>query len=103
MPHEDDPTQGKDRPVLVIGYDGGDGGRLLGVPLSSQDRTDRRDAHEWVSVGTGGWDRDGRESFADASRVLRFDPHDVRREGAALPRDRFDDVVATARALGHLP
>jgi hypothetical protein len=30
------------------------------------------------------------------------DPGDVRREGAALPRDRFDAVVAKARQLGHL-
>lgn len=103
VPYEDDPSQGKDRPVLVVGYDGGDGGRLLAVPLSSKDPARKRDAHEWVPVGTGGWDRDRRESFANADRVLRFDPGDVRREGAALPRERFDDVVTTARALGRLP
>ena len=102
MPYEDDPAQGKDRPVLVIGYDGGDEGRLLAVPLSSRDPSRKRDADEWVEVGTGGWDRDQRPSFANADRVLRFDPSGVRREGAALPRARFDAVVAKAHQLGNL-
>ena len=102
VPYEDDPARGKDRPVLVIGSDGGDEGRLLAVPLSSRDPSRKRDADEWVEVGTGGWDRDERPSFANADRVLRFDPGDVRREGAALPRARFDAVVAKARQLGNL-
>ncbi|MEZ5181407.1 MAG: type II toxin-antitoxin system PemK/MazF family toxin [Acidimicrobiales bacterium] len=94
--YEDDPSQGKDRPVLVIGWDGP---TLAVVPLSSKDHTDRRDAHEWVPVGSGGWDRSGRPSFADASRLLRVAPAAVRREGAALDRRRFDEVVARVRAL----
>jgi hypothetical protein len=103
VPYEDDAGQGKDRPLLVVGYDGGGGGRLLAVPLSSKDHARKRDADEWVSVGSGGWDDDLRESFANADRVLRYDPRDVRREGAALPRARFDAVVAKARELGRLP
>jgi mRNA-degrading endonuclease toxin of MazEF toxin-antitoxin module len=103
VPYEDDASQGKDRPVLVVGYDGGNGGRLLAVPLSSKGHAHKRDAEEWVSVGSGGWDSERRESFANADRVLRYDPRDVRREGAALPRARFDAVVAKARQLGRLP
>lgn len=89
VPYEDDPSQGKDRPVLLLGWEGT---RLVGVPLSSKDHAGRDDAHEWVPVGRGGWDRSGRESFADASRLLRIDEPAVRREGAALDRDRFDAV-----------
>lgn len=102
VPYEDDPKQGKDRPVLVIGYDGDGGHRLLAVPLSSKDPSGKRDADEWVEVGTGGWDREQRPSFANADRVLRYAAADVRREGAALPRDRFDAVVAKVRQLGNL-
>jgi hypothetical protein len=106
VPYEDDPSRGKDRPVLVIGYGpgrrAGEGERLLAVPLSSKDPSAKRDAHEWVDVGTGGWDRDRRVSFANADRVLRYDPGAVRREGAALPRTRFEAVVARVRALGRL-
>lgn len=103
VPYEDDPTMGKDRPVLVIGYADSAGKRLLAVPLSSKNPEHKRDAHEWVSVGVGGWDRDQRESFANADRLLRYEAEEVRREGAALPRPRFDDVVAKVRTLGHLP
>lgn len=96
VPYEDDPSQGKDRPVLILGHDGA---QLAGVPLSSRDHGDRSDAHEWVEVGRGGWDRSGRVSYADAARLLRIDPADVRREGAALDRARFDEVVARVEAL----
>jgi len=98
VPYEDDPSQGKDRPVLVLGWDGP---LLAGVQLSSKDHGQRRDADEWVPVGTGGWDREGRPSYADAARLLRIDPAEVRREGAALSRERFDAVVARVEALHH--
>ncbi len=97
MPYEDDPTRGKDRPVLVIGRDGD---RLIAGPLSTKDPVHKYDANEWVEVGSGAWDGEGRESFANADRVLRYLPGDVRREGAALPKDRFDRVVAKVGELG---
>lgn len=96
VPYEDDPNQGKDRPVLVLGWDGP---KLAAVQLSSKDHSKRRDSHEWVPVGTGGWDRDGRPSYVDASRLLRLDPSSVRREGAALDRPRFDQVLARVEDL----
>lgn len=89
VPYEDDPSQGKDRPVVIIGRTGDD---LAGVQLTSRKRR-RRD---YVPVGTGGWDSRRRPSYAKVDRLLRIDPDDVRREGAILDRHRFDDVV------GHL-
>lgn len=96
VPYEDDPSQGKDRPVLVIGWDGP---KHAVVPLSSRDRTNGNDGHEWVPVGTGAWDRERRPSFADCSRLIRVAPSDVRREGSALDRGRFDEVVARVKKL----
>ena len=96
VPYEDDPDQGKDRPVLVVGYQDDE---LLAVPLSSKAPAAKRDADEWVEVGAGGWDREARPSFANADRVLAYRPGDVRQEGAALRRDRFDAVVAKVRRL----
>lgn len=96
VPYEDDPSQGKDRPVLILGRDGAE---LAGVQLSSKDHSDRRDAGEWVPVGTGGWDREARPSYADASRLLRIDPGAVRREGSALDEARFREVLARVTAL----
>ena len=87
VPYEEDPSQGKDRPVLVVGRLGH---RLVGVPLTS--RENPREAQ--VPVGTGPWDRAGRQSFAKVERLLEIDAHQVRREGAVLGRGRFDAVVA---------
>ena len=96
VPYEEDANQGKDRPVLIIGRDGE---RFAGVPLTSKDPAHRRDAGSRVPVGTGGWDRDRRPSWADADRLLRFAPSEIRREGSSIPRDRFDEVVARVRQL----
>jgi hypothetical protein len=96
VPFEEDPTQGKDRPVLVIGFDGSE---LAAVQLSSKDHSARRDAEDWIPVGRGPWDPQSRVSYADAARLLRLDAATVRREGAALDRDRFDQVLARVRTL----
>ena len=99
VPYEEDPAQGKDRPVLVIGLDGD---RLLALGLTSQDHDvdaeqESREGREWMDIGTGAWDREGRPSEVRLNRVLRLDPAGVRREGAALPRDVFDAVLEAAR------
>jgi hypothetical protein len=99
VPFEEGDGRGKDRPVLVVGRDGD---RLLALMLSSQDHDldaadEARHGRHWVDVGTGAWDRQGRPSEVRVDRVLRIDPADVRREGAALSRDRFDAVAAEVR------
>ena len=96
VPYEEDPSQGKDRPVLILGTEAG---RFVAVPLSSKDHTQRRDSYEWIEVGTGAWDADHRTSYANASRLLRVDSAAVRREGSALDRGRFDAVVAKVAEL----
>ena len=96
VPYEEDASQGKDRPVLVVGREGDrTGGHLLGLMLSSQDR--RADDPDWTTVGSGPWDRQGRDSYVRLDRVLEVPEHGIRREGAVLPRDRFDHVAAALR------
>jgi hypothetical protein len=95
VPFEEDPTQGKDRPVVVIGRDGGD---VLVVPLSSKSHEERPDGDEWIELGSGNWDDSGRTSFANVDRVLRIAADGIRREGAVLEQGRFDAVLAAARA-----
>ena len=99
VPYEDDPSQGKDRPVLLVGRDGDD---LLGLQLTSKDHD--RDAEDearfgrhWMDVGGGDWDRGHRASEVRLDRLLRLPASEVRREGAALGREVFDAVVAAAR------
>lgn len=91
--YEDDPTRGKDRPVLVVGRDRH---TLLGLMMSSQDH--HRDDPEWVGVGSGSWDYEGRQSWVRLDRVLDVPEEGIRREGAILARDRFDVVAARLRA-----
>jgi hypothetical protein len=96
VPFEEGDGRGKDRPVLVVGRDGG---ALLALMLSSQDHDldaadEARHGRYWLDIGTGAWDRQGRPSEVRVDRVLRIDPADVRREGAVLSRARFDEVAA---------
>lgn len=91
--YEEDPTQGKDRPVLVVGRDGS---TLLGLMLSSQSKHDGE--RDWVGLGAGSWDAEGRPSWVRLDRVLDVPEGGIRREGAVLPRDRFDRVAARLRS-----
>ena len=104
MPYEEDTTQGKDRPVLLLARDGAD---WLALMLSSQDHDldaadEARYGRHWMDVGAGGWDREGRPSEVRLDRLLRLPDDGVRREGAALDRARFDEVVAAAREFHDL-
>ncbi|MEZ5381989.1 MAG: type II toxin-antitoxin system PemK/MazF family toxin [Microthrixaceae bacterium] len=94
--YEDDPSQGKDRPVAVIGWDG----PVLGVVQLTSRHKDREDH---VAIGTGAWDRERRPSFAKIDRILRVQPSEVRREGAVLAEDRFTHLVKELRALHGWP
>jgi hypothetical protein len=91
--YEDDPSQGKDRPVLVVGRDRD---HLLGLMLSSQHERDGQ--HNWLALGAGAWDGEHRPSWIRLDRVLMVPEDGIRREGAILDRDRFGHVATTLRA-----
>jgi hypothetical protein len=106
VPYEDDASQGKDRPVLLIGRrPGGEAPgneQWLGLMLSSQDHdldADDEASHgrHWMDVGSGGWDREGRPSEVRLDRLLLLESDAVRREGAVLDAATFDAVLAEAR------
>jgi PemK-like, MazF-like toxin of type II toxin-antitoxin system len=91
--YEDDPTRGKDRPVLVVGRDRS---ILLGLMVSSQER--HAADPDWVGIGSGDWDYEGRQSWVRLDRVLDVPEEGIRREGAILRREIFDVVAARLRA-----
>jgi hypothetical protein len=98
VPYEDDPAQGKDRPVLLVGRRGE---QWLGLMLTSKDHD--RDAEDearygrhWMDVGTGGWDPEGRPSEVRLDRLLVLEESALRREGAALDKTTFDAVLVEA-------
>ena len=100
VPYDDDPGQGKDRPVLVLSRQ--PGGMLHCLQLSSQDHDldaadEARWGRYWMDVGTGAWDSSGRPSEVRLDRLLLLPEAEVRREGSALDRDVFEAVVVAAR------
>ena len=100
VPYEDNHGRGKDRPVLIVGRDGR---WLLGLMLTSADHDrdathETRHGREWIDIGAGPWDGRGRPSEVRVDRVLRVDPDRIRREGAVLDSERFEQVAAAVRA-----
>ena len=93
MPYEEDDGRGKDRPVLVVGREGRD---LVGLMLSSQ--SGRADDRNWIGIGSGSWDGEGRPSYVRLDRVIEVGEHEIRREGAVLDQSQFDRVAVELRA-----
>jgi hypothetical protein len=91
--YEDDPSRGKDRPVLVVGRDRR---VLLGLMVSSQEH--HAGDRDWVGIGSGAWDYEGRQSWVRLDRVLDVPEEGIRREGAILEREVFEVVAARLRA-----
>ncbi|MDR2255826.1 MAG: type II toxin-antitoxin system PemK/MazF family toxin [Arthrobacter sp.] len=94
VPYEEDHSQGKDRPVLIVERKGP---LLLALMLTSKDHTREHDP-DYLDVGTGAWDRQGRPSEAKLDRVLQLAASAVRREGAVLSRERFETVARALRS-----
>lgn len=88
VPFEEHDGRGKDRPVLVVAAV--PAGSVLAVQLTSRDHDGDPD---FVAVGSGGWDSEGRPSWVNLSRVLRVFPAGMRRESIGLERIAFDKVV----------
>ncbi|AIY00506.1 hypothetical protein ART_0907 [Arthrobacter sp. PAMC 25486] len=95
VPYEEDYSQGKDRPVLVVGKAGK---YLLALMMTTKDHSsDRRGDNDYIDIGPGSWDSQGRDSEVKLDRILQISPHDMRREGAILDKARFSSVAAGLR------
>lgn len=93
VPYEENDGRGKDRPVLVIGRQSTD--RVFAVRMTSRAHDGDRD---FLSIGTGAWDSQGRESWVDVELLYSVHEHGLRREAATLDRQRF---VRVASALSR--
>jgi hypothetical protein len=103
VPYEEDPSRGKDRPVLLIGRKEVDGVELwAGLMLTSKDHDrdaddEARHGRYWMDIGTGAWDTEHRPSEVRLDRLVVLQSDAIRREGSAVSREVFDRVVAEAR------
>ncbi|HEX8865938.1 MAG TPA: type II toxin-antitoxin system PemK/MazF family toxin [Lentzea sp.] len=90
VPFEEDASRGKDRPLLVVGRANGE---LVALMLSSKEPRD-----DYLELGAGAWDREGRPSYLRLDRVFALDSDDdIRREGAVLAPAAFGLVVDALR------
>ena len=94
VPFEEDPSVGKDRPLVLVGRALDVEGALVAFMLSSKDKTGR---DGWVGIGTGSWDGEHRPSWVRTDRILAIGENAVRREGAALDPGQFEAVITEAR------
>ncbi|MBS6619035.1 MAG: type II toxin-antitoxin system PemK/MazF family toxin [Varibaculum cambriense] len=104
VPYEEEDGRGKDRPVLVMAALAD---AVIGSQLTSKDHD--KDAEQearwgryWMDIGAGAWDSKGRESEARLDRLLLIPRREVRREGARLDRERFNQVAAAIRKQQRL-
>lgn len=89
VPYEENDGRGKDRPVLVIGRESAE--RVYAVRMTSKPHNGDRD---YLSIGSGAWDAQGRESWVDIEQLYSVHDRGLRREAAALDRRRYDRIAA---------
>lgn len=92
VPYDERDGRGKDRPVLVIAREDDD--RVLAVRLTSKSHEGDRD---YLSIGSGPWDSQGRPSWVDVEQIYRVHREGMRREASVLDIDRFTRVAAALR------
>lgn len=89
VPYQEDPSQGKDRPLLVIARHGSD--RAYALRLTSASHDGERD---YLAIGAGAWDSRGRASWVDIDQLYSVHNDGLRREAAALDPDTFQRVAS---------
>ncbi|MEX0151625.1 type II toxin-antitoxin system PemK/MazF family toxin [Microbacterium sp. LMI1-1-1.1] len=93
VPYEERDGRGKDRPVLVLGRR--DAAHSFAVRLTSKPHAGDAD---YLALGAGAWDPQGRPSWVDVEQVYVVPDAAMRREAAALDRQRFDRIAAALSA-----
>lgn len=91
VPYEERDGRGKDRPVVIVAAS--NAGDFLAVQLTSK----AHDGRDFVALGDGAWDAEGRPSWARIDRVFRVRAGGMRREATSLDARRYA-LVADALA-----
>lgn len=94
VPYVENDGRGKDRPVLIIARL--DSESWAACYLSTKQHRD------FVAVGTGSWDSQGRVSYLSPERVLRVTEQGMRRESTGVDRAHYDRAVQAIWAWHRL-
>ena len=89
VPYEENDGRGKDRPLLVIARASAD--QVYAVRMTSRSHDGDRD---YLSIGSGSWDSQGRESWVDIEQLYSVHEDGLRREAAALDQRLYGRVAA---------
>jgi len=92
VPYAEGDGRGKDRPVLVLAPHAQ--GRMYAVRLTG---TPHGGDPDYVALGSGPWDAQGRPSWVDIAQLFSVHPDGMRREAAALDVERFTRVAQALR------
>ncbi|MBZ8178353.1 hypothetical protein GP475_09000 [Corynebacterium poyangense] len=82
----------RERAILVVGRTRH---TILGLLISPNPDHDTEE--EWLDIGSGQWDSSGRQCWLRLDRVIEVNELDIRRQGAVLPRRRFERVANRLR------
>lgn len=94
VPYEENDGRGKDRPVVIVARD--TARSVFALQLTSKPHDD--DARQFVYVGPGPWDSQGRPSWARVDRVFRVYESGMRREANSVSRAQFTAVSAALKS-----
>jgi hypothetical protein len=94
VPFEERDGRGKDRPVLIVAEEAS--GTRLAVQLTSRAHEGSRD---YIPIGSGPWDSQGRPSWVNVDRVFRLHPAGMRREASAVDKSSFVRVASALRDM----
>ncbi|KAA9087028.1 type II toxin-antitoxin system PemK/MazF family toxin [Microbacterium radiodurans] len=84
VPYAEDPSQGKDRPLLVLAR--ADAESSWAMKLTSRPHAGHRDH---LPLGAGEWDREGRPSWLDVDQIYLVPAGAIRRTAGAVDRSVY--------------
>lgn len=69
---------------------------LLGLLISPNPEHAEED--NWIDIGSGGWDIAGRQCWVRLDKILEVPESTIRRQGAIIPRRRFERIAHRLRS-----
>lgn len=69
---------------------------LLGLLISDCPRHEEED--NWMDIGSGAWDTAGQQAWVRLDRIVEVNESGIRRQGAIIPRRRFDRIASRLTA-----
>ncbi|MBF4553937.1 type II toxin-antitoxin system PemK/MazF family toxin [Corynebacterium sp. DSM 45110] len=81
------------RSILIVGRQKH---TLLGLLISAN--PEHAHKHNWMRIGSGPWDREGRESYVCLDKVLEIPESQIQRRGVSMPERRFERIAAALRS-----